>query len=177
MEFSKYLIKPERGLPFLLILLTVLSCTSCGPQVIKGRPPFISISDMALDENRLSAEFDIRNQNGIPMTIDRVDITVTVNDVELVREQRSFDLIVGANSAEHVIVEELPDGERLALLESLETGEVRSLPFDLEGTVHTDEDGNLRFSQKGYLYPVPGRPGQFRSTVTQAQGLQRDDKF
>jgi hypothetical protein len=43
--------------------------------------------------------------------------------------------------------------------------------------VHTVEDGNLRFSQKGYLYPVPGRPGQFRSTVTQAQGLQRDDKF
>ena len=40
--------------------------------------------------------------------------------------------------------------------------------------MHTLEDGNLRFEQEGYLYRVPGRPGQFRSAVTQAKGLVRD---
>jgi LEA14-like dessication related protein len=132
---------------------------------------------MSLAESKLSAEFYIRNENGVPMTIDMVDITVTVNGRELARENSRFDLIISANSAEHVSVEELPDEERLALLESLESGEVKSLPFDLNGKVHTVEDGDLSFAQKGYLYPVPGKPGYFRSTVTQAQGLQRDQKL
>ncbi|MCJ7814837.1 MAG: hypothetical protein MUP31_02180 [Xanthomonadales bacterium] len=132
---------------------------------------------MSLAESKLSAEFYIRNENGVPMTIDMVDITVTVNGIELARENSRFDLIISANSAEHVSVEELPDEERLALLESLESGEVKSLPFDLNGKVHTVEDGDLSFAQKGYLYPVPGKPGHFRSTVTQAQGLQRDEKL
>ena len=64
---------------------------------------------MSLIDDRLSADFDIRNQNGIPMTISMIDITVTVNDVELTRENREFELLVGANSAEEVNVEELPD--------------------------------------------------------------------
>jgi LEA14-like dessication related protein len=167
----------KQGIWFPFLLLTAIFCISCGPQVIKGRSPFISISGMSLTESKLSADFDIRNQNGIPMTIDMIDITVTVNDVDFVRENRSFDMIIGANSAEQVHVEELPDEGRQALLESLEKGEVKSLPFDLKGRVHTVEDGYLTFEQKGYLYPVPGRPGDFRATVTQAQGLQREEKF
>ena len=182
MERRKYvtrepLIRSRQGLKFLLLLLIAVCCFSCGPQVIKGRAPFISISGMSLAEDKLSTEFYVRNQNGVPMTIDRVDITVTVNGVVLARENSSPDLIVGANSAEHVSVEESADGERLALLESLEGGEVNSLPFELKGKVHTLEDGDLTFAQKGYLYPVPGKPGNFRSTATQAQGLQRDEKI
>ena len=39
------------------------------------------------------------------------------------------------------------------------------------------EDGYLAFAHKGHLYPVPGRPNQFRSAVTQAKGLTRDEDF
>jgi hypothetical protein len=158
-------------------LLITLFSAACGPQVIKGRPPFISISGMALAGEKLSAEFDITNQNGIPMTISMIDITVTVNDVELTRENRSFDLVVGANSTEEIQVDELPDDFTRDLLASLQEGELKSLPFDLNGRVMTAEDGSLRFEQKGHLYPVPGRPGQFRSAVTQAKELRRTEKF
>ena len=150
---------------------------ACGPQVIKGRPPFVRISSMSLDDDRLSAVFDISNQNGVPMTIDRIQVTVTVNDVELAGEDREFRLAIDANSTEEVRVEELPDAFTSELLASLEDGEVKSLPFDLEGRVTTVEDGLLRFEYRGHLYPVPGRPGQFRSAVTQARELQREDDF
>lgn len=161
----------------LLLLMTAIVCFSCGPRVLEGRPPFLSISGMSQVENRLEVEFDIRNQNGVPMNIDEIDITVKVNDVELARDNRKVDLLVGANSAEHLRVEGLPDQSRRSLLESLESGEVKSLPFDLKGRVHTIEDGFLSFEHKGYLYPVPGKPGHFRAAVTQAQGLQRDEKL
>jgi len=162
---------------FLVLSVIALSCISCGPQVIKGRPPFISISEMHQVENRLSVEFDVRNQNGVPMNIDMVDIMVTVNGAELARENRSFELLIGANSSEHVRVEELPNEFRRSLLDSLEDGEVKSLPFDLKGRIHTIEDGYLSFAHKGFLYPVPGKPGHFRAAVTQAEGLQREEKF
>lgn len=161
----------------LLALLLAASAISCGPQVIKGRPPFISISGMSLVDDRLSADFDIRNENGVPMTINMIDITVTVNDVELARENRDFDLAIGANSAEEVHVDELPDEFTRSLLESLGSGEVKSLPFDLKGSVNTVEDGRLSYSHKGYLYPVPGKPGHFRSAVTRAKGLTREKEF
>jgi hypothetical protein len=150
---------------------------SCGPNIIKGRPPFISISSMSLIDDRLSADFDISNQNGVPMTITMIDITVTVNEVELTRENRAFELDIGANSAEEVSVEELPDEFTRELLESLANKEVKSLPFDLEGRVQTVEDGFLAFSHKGHLYPVPGKPGYFRSAVTRSQGLRREEDF
>jgi LEA14-like dessication related protein len=177
MERWKYMIRSGQNVRFLFLLLTAVSCFSCGPQVIKGRPPFISISGMSLAESKLSVAFDIRNHNGVPMTIDMIDITVTINGVEFTRENRGYDLIVGANSAERVLVEKLPDQEKQALLTSLENGEVKSLPFDLKGRVRTVEDGYLSFEQKGHLYPVPGKPGDFRAAVTRAQGLQRDEKF
>ncbi len=111
------------------------------------------------------------------MTIDMIDITVTVNDVEIARDNRTFDLMVGANSAEQIIVEELPDDFTKSLLESLGTREVKSLPFELDGRVHTVEDGYLSFAHKGHLYPVPGKPGYFRSAATRSKGLQRESDF
>ncbi|NNK52793.1 MAG: hypothetical protein HKO99_14455 [Xanthomonadales bacterium] len=170
-------IGPATGMRFLLALLMTAACVSCGPSVIKGRPPFINISEMSLVDNRLSCEFDISNQNGIPMTIEMIDIVMTVNEVELTRENRRFQLLIGANSTEAVRVEELPDEFKRSLLESLDSGEVKSLPFDLEGRVQTLEDGYLSFDQRGYLYPVPGKPGYFRSAVTRAKGLQREEPF
>mgnify|MGYP001825072880 FL=1 len=161
----------------LLALLLIAGCISCGPQTITGRPPFISISEMSLVDDRLAAEFNLSNQNEVEMSIQMIDITVTVNEVELTRENRDFDLVIDANSTEKVRVEELPDEFTSDLLASLSEGEVKSLPFDLNGRVNTLEDGVLRFEHRGHLYPVPGKPGYFRSAVTQAKGLTRENDF
>jgi LEA14-like dessication related protein len=160
-----------------VLAAAALLCSACGPKLIKGRAPFISISGMNLTDGRLAADFDIRNNNDVPMTIRTVDIAVTVNEVDLTRENRPLELTVGANSAEQVHVEEMPDEFTRSLLESLQSGERKSLPFDLNGWVSTVEDGNLSFAHKGHLYPVPGRPGHFRSAVTQSRELKRDDPY
>jgi LEA14-like dessication related protein len=178
MEIRKLIQSTHRSWSPLLFMAVLMAVTvSCGPNIIKGRPPFISISSMSLIDERLSAEFDIRNQNGVPMTISMIDITVTVSDVDLTRENREFELQIGANSAEEVSVEELPDEFTRELLESLSNKEVKSLPFDLKGRVRTVEDGFLVFSHKGHLYPVPGKPGYFRSAVTRSKDLRREEAF
>ncbi len=180
MEFNKILstdFRPSALARPALMLFVILFCVSCGSQVVKGRSPFISISGMSMVDGTLAAVFDVRNQNGVPMTIDMIDITVTVNEVELTRHNSDFTLAMSANGTEEVQVEKLPDDFVQSLLASLDSGEVESLPFDLKGRVHTVEDGYLAFDHKGYLYPVPGKPGHFRSAVTQAKGLKREKPY
>ena len=159
---------------WLTLALLIGGCVSCGSNVIEGRPPFIGISAMQLTDEKLSADFRIANQNDVTMTVQAIDITITINEVELVRENRDLQLAIDANSAEEVRVEELPEAFTRDLLLSLESGAVGSLPFSLEGRVRTLEDGYLDFKQKGHMYPVPGKPGSFRSAVTQAQELRRE---
>ena len=159
------------------VLLIVMATTACGPSIIKGRPPFISISEFSLQGERLSADFNISNPNGEAMNIDLIEITVRVEEAELTRYNESFMLTIGANSTETVEVEQFPDAFVQDLLGSLMDGEVPNLPFRLEGRVHTEEDGFLRFKHKGHLYPVPGKPGQFRSATTQSSRIREDDPY
>jgi hypothetical protein len=163
-----------RAAATILLSLAMLAGTACGPKVIKGRPPFVSISGMSLSGDSLSTSFDISNQNGVEMNIDSIGIEVNVKTTELIRYDSDSSLLVGANSTEEVSVEKTPDDFTRKLLSSLDKGELNSLSFDLQGRAQTVEDGTLRFEYTGYLYPVPGRPGHYRAAVTQAKGLVRE---
>lgn len=173
------MIRQLRSLPpaALAVLLAGAICTACGPQVIEGRPPFVGISSMNLSGGRLTTEFRIDNQNGVAMNVEAFEVSVAVGDVLLSQDARQLALLIDANSAEEILVEESPADDVTRLLDSLEQREVNSLPFELNGRVRTLEDGYLRFEQKGHLYPVPGKPGFFRSAVTQAQELRRSEKL
>ena len=155
----------------------LLAVAACGPKVIEGRPPFVGISGMTLTDGALTTRYDISNQNGVEMTIERARITVNVSTSELTRYEGNSRLVIDANSTEEISTRETPSDFTETLLRSLENGELDSLSFDLEGRIQTLEDGELRIAQKGYLYRVPGRPGQFRSAVTQANELIRDDRL
>ena len=170
MEFLKY----RSIIP---VLLSLLICMSCGPSIIRGQPPFISIAGLSLEGQQLSADFNIHNQNGEPMDIDGIEIQVQVEEAVLTRYNSDFKLSIGANGTEEILVEQLPDEFTQQLLTSLQSGEISSLPFHLEGKVNTLLDGTLQFRNKGHLYPVPGRPGQFRSATTHSSRVHGDDLF
>jgi LEA14-like dessication related protein len=162
-----------------LIVMTLLLvvCSACGPSIIRGQPPFISISSLNLDDQKMTAVFTVSNQNGELMEINGVEIRVQLDNTELTRYNENYNLTIGANSTEDVTVEQLPDASTQKLLTALENGELISLPFDLEGRVNTVADGYLKFRNKGHLYPVPGRPGQFRSATTHSNRIDGEDPF
>ncbi len=169
--------KMSRNRSFAMFLLIILVCTACGPSIIQGRPPFISISGLSLQGDRLLANFNISNPNGEAMNIDRVEITVRVEEAALAAYTEDGKLEIGTNSTEFIEIEQFPDASVRDLLISLRDGAIPNLPFRLEGRVHTEEDGFLRFKHKGHLYPVPGRPGKFRSATTQSSRIGQEDPF
>jgi hypothetical protein len=158
-----------------MLTLAMLVIAACGPNVIRGRPPLVTLTGLSLADDQLTAEVGFSNQNGVPMTISAVDIAVTARDTDLLRHTRPLDLPIDANSAEDLRIEQQVDDFVRTLLISLDSGELPSLPFDLAGSVQTAEDGTLRFEYTGYLYRVPGRPGHYRSAVTQARELRAGD--
>lgn len=151
--------------------LSVLAlCVGCGSShQVKGESPFIRISSMSILENSLSAEFNIQNINDVEMKIDAVDIKILGENVELVHYLDDLNLTVDPNATEEISLQELPNSSATQLLNELESGRISSLPFSLEGRVHTQQDGYLPFKNEGHLYPVPGKPGQFRSASSRSR--------
>ena len=161
-----YLMKPGKILP---VLLLISLCAACGPNQVKGKAPVVSISSMTVSGENLAATFNIRNINDVVMDIDQISITIRVQDVELTRHVNSLALSIDPNTTEEIAVEKLPEEFSRDLLAQLDQGEVANLPFFLEGQLHTQQDGNVPFRYEGYLYPVPGRPGHYRSASSRTR--------
>jgi LEA14-like dessication related protein len=153
----------------IILLCSLVLCSGCGPKQVKGQAPFVSISSMTVEQQSLSASFDIRNINDVEMVIDSIDLTIKVADTELTKYVNDFSLTIDPNTTEEVALNDLPDSTARELLIELEKDEVVSLPFSLEGRLHTLSDGYLRFKHEGHLYPVPGRPGQYRSASSRTR--------
>lgn len=153
----------------LLLILTICLCAACGPHKVKGKAPVVSISSLTIQGENLAATFNIRNINDVPLDIEQIQITIRVQDTELTRHVESMALSIDPNTTEEIAVQKLPDQFARELLASLEQPDVANLPFFLEGEMRTQQDGNVPFRYEGYLYPVPGRPGQYRSASSRTR--------
>jgi hypothetical protein len=147
----------------LLLLLLFSLCVACGPHQVRGKAAVVSITSMTVAGEQLSASFNIRNINDVAMDIEQIDITIRVRDQELTRHVASMALSIDPNTTEEVVVKKMPDEFARELLVTLESSDIDSLPFFLEGLMKTTQDGKVPFKYEGYLYPVPGRPGHYRS--------------
>ena len=154
----------------ILILLLLLSlCMACGSHQVKGKAAVVSIASMTVHGEQLSASFNIRNINDVAMDIQQIDITIRVRDVELTRHVSSMALSIDPNTTEEVVVQKMPDEFARELLAELESGDVGNLPFVLDGRLQTVQDGKMPFKYEGYLFPVPGKPGHYRSTSSRTR--------
>jgi hypothetical protein len=167
MEFMK--LRPYTPACISVMLVSLVLCVGCAPNKIKGNPPFVAISSMMMTDEALSASFDVRNINEVPMTIDAVDITISTRGSEFSSYSGAYQLSLDPNTTEEVTLDKLPGDYARGQLAELQGGKIASLPFSLQGRVHTTEDGYLDFRHEGYLYTVPGKPGQFRSATSRTR--------
>ena len=152
-----------------VLLLLFSLCMACGPHQVKGKAAVVSIASMTVADDQFSATFNIRNINDVAMDIQQIDITIRIRDVELTRHVNSMALSIDPNTTEEVVVQKLPEEFTHELLAELESGNINSLPFFLEGRMQTVQDGNVPFRYEGFLYPVPGKPGHYRSASSRTR--------
>jgi hypothetical protein len=151
-----------RLLVFVLIAGVGLLLTACGASVVRGESPFVQINALKLNHETVTVELGVRNVNDVVMEIEKIDFVLTVQATELTRYDAPMLTSVIANGSETLRFEVAINPAGRDLLGALQNAEIASLPYELEGTIQAAEESLLTFHRKGHIYPVPGRPGQFR---------------
>ena len=152
----------KKYLGFVLVMLTVVLCTACGTKLMRGASPMIRISELSHQDNNISLQLSMRNLNDVPLDILNIDFRVSTNDDELFAYDGPVDTNIIANGTDTWSVDIVENETSRELLDSLQNGDVKSLPYSLKGKITTVDDGTLRFEHEGHIYPLPGRPGHFR---------------
>ena len=160
MRSLKHLNKKSLGLA--LILLAALLISGCGSKIIRGASPMVRLTELSHQNNKITLQINMRNLNGVDLDVQSIDINLSAQGDQLFSYKGPVNTVITANGTESWSVEVDETQTSRDLLNQLQKGEVKSLPYALNGAINSVEDGALRFEYEGHIYPLPGRPGYFR---------------
>lgn len=146
-------------LPGLLCISLLVSCASHG---VRGQPPFVQVNSMKLQGQTLALDLGLRNVNSEAINVKHIEFSITLDDVNLAIYNAASQASIIANGTENLRFELAASPEGAALLNDLEQGKRTNLEYSLDGVLLVNDDARMKVEQKGHIYPVPGRPGQFR---------------
>lgn len=147
-----------------LLVLSFMLCTACGAKVVRGASPMVRMTELSHQGDNINLQLSMRNLNGVDLEIQSIDFRLTVNEDEkdLFVYNGPVEAKIIANGTESWSVEVEESETSRNLLDSLEQGDIKSLPYALKGSVISKNEGTLRFEHEGHIYPLPGKPGHFR---------------
>ena len=144
------------------VLLLVLLVAACGPKLIRGESPMVRISELSHQDSIVSLQLNIRNVNDEALDILDLDFSLSSDDQQLLLYTGPARVNINANGTETWSADIVESDIARQRLDALQSGEIKSLPYKLEGSISSLESGRLRFEYEGHLYPLPGRAGYFR---------------
>ncbi len=146
----------------ILVLLTALVLSACASRGVHGQAPFVQVNGLRLHQHTLTLDLGVRNVNSEPFSISHIEFSILVRDTSLAVYNAASRASLIANGSENLRFDLTASPEGTALLTELQRGELESLNYELEGMFRVTDNAEMKFRHKGHLYPVPGRPGQFR---------------
>jgi len=152
----------RKYLGFGLLVLAIMLSAACGAKLIRGASPMVRMNELSHLDNNIALQLSMRNLNGVALDIQNIDFSLTINEDELFTYKGPVDTNIVANGTETWSVEVAESKSSRERLDTLQNGDVKSLPYSLKGSITTWDDGTLHFEYEGHLYALPGRPGHFR---------------
>jgi len=150
----------------LLLGLTFLA-SACGGGLVRGESPLASVSALQLDHQQIHIRINLHNPNGVPMDVDRIQMTMKIGEAELGRQDAMPSLSIHPNGTDEISFDFPASDAASQMLTQLQDGGITSVQYTMSGRVFDSTGKSENFSQQGYFYPVPGRPGQFRGAAPQ----------
>lgn len=144
------------------MLLFVVLVAACGPKLIRDESPMVRISELSHQDGIVSLQLSIRNINDEELDILEIDFSLSSNDQQLLAYTGPVSININANGTETWSADITESDTTTQQLDALQSGEIKSLPYKLEGMISSRDSGQLRFEYEGHLYPLPGRAGHFR---------------
>ncbi len=122
----------------------------------------VRLKELSHQDDNITLKLSMRNLNGVALDINNNDFSLSTDDKEIFNYHGPAETNIVANGTETWSVEVVESEASRELLDSLQNGDIKSLPYELKGSVSSKDDGTLHFQHEGHLYPLPGRPGRFR---------------
>jgi outer membrane lipoprotein-sorting protein len=145
-----------------LIIVAILLSVACGAQTVRGVTPIIRMNELSHDGDTIALLLSMRNLNGVELDVQQIDFSLSVESGVLFAYNGPSDTSIVANGTETWNLEVDQSDSSRKLLNQLQSGDIKSLPYSFKGTITSAKDGKMQFEHEGHLYPVPGRPGHFR---------------
>lgn len=170
-----------KRLPELILACSILALAACSGGMVRGQPPLVGISTLALSETEIGTHLAVYNPNDIDFDVEVVEMRMTLGQTDLGLHSAWPGVDIHPRGTEEIVfdfpvMESNTERVREAL-DALEQGSVDSVAYEVEGFIRNAQGDSERFSHNGYLYPVPGRPGQFRGAGAKRERLSdRPDK-
>lgn len=152
-----------------LIICACLLTAACGGGLVRGQPPLVDMSSLQAEPSEIRTRVDIYNPNGVDMVVKELEVSMILGETDLGSLRVEPGITIHPNGTEEIGFSFPSQDAAGQTLEALEGGEINSVPYTIEGQVFDSDGDSERFSQDGYLYPLPGRPGEFRGA-----GAKRD---
>ncbi len=152
----------KKQLGFGVILLAAVLSAACGNKIIRGASPMVRMTELSHQDDKITLQISMRNPNGVALDIQTIDFSLSASNDVLFAYQGPIDTNIVINGTETWSLEVEESESSRTLLDKLQNGDVKSLPYSLRGSVSTREEGILYFEHEGHIYPLPGRPGHFR---------------
>lgn len=149
-------------MPVCVLLISVVVLAACATRFVTGHPPQVSLHALARDGQVITLDLNLRNVNDEALDLSRMEMRLELNDELLLQVDQALQLTMPARGRERVRVELTGGLAGLEVLDTLGGEQHDSRPWQLHGRLYNDRGRGMKVEAKGYLYPVPGRPGRFR---------------
>jgi hypothetical protein len=150
-----------RTISFLGSLLGLI-LASCAGQGVRGQPPFVQVNGLKLQDQLVSLDLGVRNVNSDAIFIEHVEFSISLDGTNLGVYKAASRANVTASGTENLRFELSASPAGVDLLNELQNGSRPNLEYLLEGVLLVTDSGEMKVKREGHVYPVPGRPGQFR---------------
>lgn len=134
----------------------------CASKGVRGEPPFVQVNGINLRQQDVTLDLGLRNVNSEPLMLEHIEFSISLDDTSLAIYNAASRASVIANGRENLRFELAASAEGAMLLNELESGARTDLEYRFEGVFTVNENKQMRVRREGHIYPVPGRPGQFR---------------
>ena len=145
-----------------LVPLIILGLGACGAGQVRDESPMVRVSEVSNLDDGITVQLSIRNVNDEALDIRAISFELTSDDEPFLAWDGPSMVNIAARGTETWSVGISASASGRTLLDSLQQGSIKSLPYTLEGSVENVVGKTLRFEAVGHLYPLPGRPGYFR---------------
>jgi len=140
----------------------MLCACATGPREIRLEPPSLQVENLSIKDGTVYFRLLVHNRNDHVLYLSEAAVEMRIDGTELFDAAWQLDLDIGPRGRELVSLDTPARPAAASILSARGQAGDTGVPFELASEFVIENMRDSEISQKGFLHPVPGQPGEFR---------------